>query len=109
MSLTHCPPSLRGELTRWLIEIRPMVYVGHTTARVREELWLKACKESQGGSVLQIWSSNTEQGFMARSWGAPDYILVDFEGILLVQRPNKTFEPDGDITDSGHTATDEEG
>ncbi len=84
-----------------MIEIRPNVYVGQTTARVRDELWLKACKESQGGSVVQLWKTNNEQGYTARSWGAPDYILRDFEGVLLVQRPFKTFDSDEDITASG--------
>ena len=99
MSLTDCPPPLRGELTRWLIEIRPHVYVGHVNARVRDKLWEKACRALKGGSVVQIWNSPNEQGFAARSWGAPNYVLRDFEGVLLIERPHGTFElPDEDDT-----------
>ena len=96
MSLTDCPPPLRGELTRWLIEIRPHVYVGHVNARVRDKLWEKTCRELKGGSAVQIWNSPNEQGFSARSWGAPDYTLRDFEGVLLVERPHHTFEAEKD-------------
>ncbi len=97
MTLTDCPPALRGELTRWLLEIRPHVYVGHVNARIREQLWTLACQKVKGGSVVQIWNSPTEQGFQARSWGSPDYVLRDFEGILLVERPAGTFKlPEGE-------------
>nr|WP_252831049.1 type I-E CRISPR-associated endoribonuclease Cas2e [Bifidobacterium catenulatum] len=37
--LTACPVGLRGDLTRWLLEISPGVFVGHLDARVREKLW----------------------------------------------------------------------
>ena len=33
--LTACPVGLRGDLTRWLLEIASGVFVGHVTARVR--------------------------------------------------------------------------
>ena len=92
MSLTDCPPSLRGELTRWLVEIRPHTYVGHVNARIREELWSLACRRIGSGSVVQIWNSPNEQGFAARSWGTPDYVLRDFDGITLIERPAGTFQ-----------------
>lgn len=96
MSLTDCPPRLRGELTRWMIEIRPHVYVGHVNARIRDRLWEKTCRELKGGAAVQIWNAPNEQGFSARSWGAPDYILRDFDGIILIERPPSTFDPDSD-------------
>ena len=34
--LTACPSGLRGDLTRWLLEIAPGVYVGRVSARKRE-------------------------------------------------------------------------
>ena len=37
--LTACPVGLRGDLTRWLLEISPGVFVGHISARVRDGLW----------------------------------------------------------------------
>ena len=35
ITLTDCPPALRGDLTKWLQEINTGVYVGQVSARVR--------------------------------------------------------------------------
>ena len=43
VSLTNCPPKLRGDLTKGLIEINAGVYVGRVSARVRDELWQRIC------------------------------------------------------------------
>jgi len=80
---------LRGELTRWLLEIRPHVYVGHVNARVRDKLWDKACHKIKDGSVLQIWNTANEQGFAMRSWNEPTYRVREFEGVLLVEHPTE--------------------
>ena len=87
MALTESPPALRGELTRWMIEIRPHVYVGNVNVRVRDQLWQKACQKLAGGSVLQIWNTPNEQGYTLRSYGEPNYRVRDFEGVLLMERP----------------------
>ncbi len=87
MTVTDCTSQLRGELTRWLLEIRPHVYVGHVNARVRDQLWQKACDKIKDGSVLQIWNTANEQGFTMRSWNEPTYRVRDFEGVLLVEHP----------------------
>ena len=102
MTVTDCPPQLRGELTRWLLEIRPHVYVGHVNARVRDQLWTKACGKIKDGSVLQIWNTANEQGFTMRSWNEPTYRVRDFEGVLLVERPAEDFPaPIGDAAPDG--------
>ena len=87
MTVTECPAQLRGELTRWLLEIRPHVYVGHANARIRDQLWRKACEKIKDGSVLQIWNTANEQGFTMRSWNEPTYRVREFEGVLLVEHP----------------------
>ena len=80
-------PSLRGELTRWYIEPKAGVFVGRTTAMVRDKLWEKICSQAQGGGCLLIYSSDSEQGYRFRSNGLTSRILVDFEGISLVRVP----------------------
>ena len=47
MILEKVPVSARGELTRWLLEPRAGVFVGHVSAMVRERLWEKCCKKSK--------------------------------------------------------------
>ncbi len=89
MVLEKVPASLRGELTRWLIEPKPGVFVGHVSALVRDRVWDKCIKKRGGGGLIQIWSTNTEQRFDIRSWGQTDRELVDFEGIWLIRRTPK--------------------
>lgn len=86
MTVTECPPSLRGELTRWMLEIRPHVYVGNVNARVRDQLWQTARKRLPNGSAVQIWNTPNEQGYTLRSHGEPSYRVRDFEGVLLIER-----------------------
>ncbi len=79
-------PSLRGELSRWLFEVKAGVFVGKVSALVREELWQLVTKKlQQEGSAVMIFSTNTEQGFTARTIGDPSRLLVDIEGVLLVK------------------------
>jgi CRISPR-associated protein Cas2 len=86
--LEKVPNRLRGELTRWLLEPRAGVFVGHVNAMVRDRLWDKCCK-SKGvdGGVLQIWSTNTEQRFTMRMYGQPRRTVVDWEGVQLICIP----------------------
>ena len=49
MMLETVPVGLRGELTRWLIEPHPGVFVGHVSALVRDRLWLKCCQGMKNG------------------------------------------------------------
>jgi len=91
MILQNVPPSLRGELTRWLIEPRPGVFVGTVSAMVRDKLWEKCCRKAKtGGGVLQIWTTNNEQGYDLRSHGALNCDVVDYEGLKLIRRPART-------------------
>jgi CRISPR-associated protein Cas2 len=87
MVLEKVPASVRGELTRWLVEVRTGVFVGHVSARVRDKLWEKCCKAKRVGGVMQAWSTNTEQRFEIRTSGDTQREVVDFEGLKLVRIP----------------------
>ncbi len=89
MILERMTPALRGELTRWLIEPHPNVFVGHVNAMVRERLWEKCCKMTGSiGGVVQIWSTNTEQHFAMRMHGITQRSIVELEGLQLVRIPD---------------------
>lgn len=98
MILENVPTSLRGELTRWLIEPKPGIFVGHVSAMVRDRLWEKCIKQRQEGGLIQIWSTNTEQRFDMRSWGDTDRELVEFEGLQFIRK--KTTKPAASSTPS---------
>ncbi len=87
MMLETVPVSLRGELTRWLIEPHPGVFVGHVSALVRDRLWDKCCQRAKGGGVLQVWSTNNEQRLAMRTFGVTRREVVDFDGLQLIRLP----------------------
>jgi CRISPR-associated protein Cas2 len=93
MILEKSPASLRGELSRWLVQLRPGVFVGGPSRRIRDELWEKACKKIKDGSVTQLWTARTEQGYVCRQFGLTGHLLLEFDGVHLmskVRKPKKT-------------------
>ena len=89
MVLDRVPPGLRGQLTRWLLEPKSGVFVGRVSALVRDKLWDLACERSKGGAVVMIHTTNNEQGFAFREWGAPGRTIRDFDGLSLVTVPQE--------------------
>jgi CRISPR-associated protein Cas2 len=87
MILENVPVPLRGELTRWLIEVRAGVFVGHVSALVRDRLWLKCSLNAAAGGVVQAWSTNNEQRFTLRLSGDTSRTLIDLEGVQLIKIP----------------------
>jgi CRISPR-associated protein Cas2 len=87
MVLERVPASLRGELTRWLLEPHPGVFVGHVNAMVRDRLWEKCCQARRAGGVFQAWSTNNEQRFKMRMAGETRRDVIDLEGLQLIRLP----------------------
>ena len=85
--LEKVPKRLRGQLSRWMIEPRTGVFVGHINAMVRDKLWDKCCKARGAGGVIQIWSTNTEQRFRIRMYGDTSRRVVEKEGLQLILAP----------------------
>ncbi len=88
MILERVPPSLRGELTRWMLEPKAGVFVGSLSAMVRDKLWEKVCQGANGGACMLIHNAANEQGFTMRSWGNTSRIVEDYEGLLLIRVSN---------------------
>lgn len=83
----NAKPTLRGELSRWLFEIKAGVFAGRVSALVRDELWELIEQKLGKGSAVMIYPQRNEQGFGARMLGNPSRSLVDIEGVLLVKTP----------------------
>jgi CRISPR-associated protein Cas2 len=81
-------PSLRGELTRWLLEPKAGVFVGKISARVREKLWQKVCSQTGDGAAMILWSSDSEQGYRIDFWGNTSRRIFDWDGLQLVTHPD---------------------
>ena len=89
MILEKVPVSLRGDLSRWMIEPKAGIFLGSMTARIRDELWTKAIKGRNAGACFQAWRSPTEQGFAFRTFGETSREMLDFEGLYLVAIPQE--------------------
>lgn len=76
--------SLRGEITRWMLELRPGVFVGNVSALVREKLWEHICEKIKGGAATLLQSAANEQGYTIRSFGETSRKIRDFEGLQLI-------------------------
>ena len=90
MVLEKVSASERGELTRWLLEVRSGVFIGHVNARVREKLWEKCINNKRSGGVMQAWNSNTEQHFIMRMCGDTSRWIVSEEGLQLIKIPGES-------------------
>lgn len=89
MLLERVSPSLRGDLTKWLLELRAGVFVGRVSAMVRDRLWTRACEAMGEGGGILVQTADNEQGFELRFWGTPSREVRDFEGLQLVQQPRE--------------------
>ena len=96
MLLEKVPLRLRGELTRWLVEPRTGVFIGHVNAMVRDRLWQKCCNARGLGGVVQMWSTNNEQHFAMRMNGDTSRRIVELEGLQLIQVPLEEGEEAND-------------
>lgn len=103
--LEKVSPSLRGELSRWLIEPKPGVFIGHVSALVREKLWEKCCKGARGGGVVQAWSTNNEQHFSMRTYGRTKRMVMEIDGMQLPMVPHQVAPAEVSADNSTGTET----
>jgi CRISPR-associated protein Cas2 len=92
MILEKVPKSLRGELSRWMLEVSTGLFVGSMTALVRDLLWEKCLEKSRAGRCCQIYHANNEQGFEIRMEGDSNRSLIDFDGLIFVSIKNAAWE-----------------
>jgi len=88
--LSNCPPRLRGDLTKWMIEVNTNVYVGQFSARVRDELWQRICENVKSGQATMVFSANGEQKMDFRVHNTV-WEPTDFDGIKLMLRPSPEY------------------
>ena len=84
MILEAVPPSLRGELSRWLTPVCVGVYVGKVSTLVRDKLWERAVAKAGTGRIVQAWNQSGEPGYGLRAHGLTNSTLVDLEGLPMI-------------------------
>ena len=85
VTMSCCPAKLRGDLTRWMLEIDTNVYVGNLTARVRDAVWERICENIGSGRATMVFSAQNEQKLDFRIHSA-SWEPTDYDGIKLVRR-----------------------
>lgn len=96
ITMTNCPPKLRGDLSKWLCEINTGVYVGQVSARVREALWDRVCTNIADGQATMVYSFANEQRFEFRTHNTA-WKVRDFDGIKLMMRPKQPQDNTGEL------------
>jgi CRISPR-associated protein Cas2 len=88
------PPRLRGRLAVWMLEVRPGVYVGDYSVKVREMLWNQVENGVEDGNAIMAWTAPNDSGFELRTKGPNRRVPVDLDGAQLV-----SFLPEGGDVD----------
>ena len=83
--LERAPTSLRGELTRWLLEPQAGVFVGNISAAVRDRLWEEVKCRLRGGGAMMVHNAANEQGFAIRIHAQAARTVEDFDGLQLIR------------------------
>jgi CRISPR-associated protein Cas2 len=83
--MENVPESLRGECTRFMLEIKAGVFLGSISAAVRELLWEKVKANCDEGGAVLAYSAQKEQGFELEMWGNPHRTVIDLDGIFLIK------------------------
>lgn len=92
ITLEKVPPSLRGELSRWMIEVQTGVYVGSMSAKIRDDLWNKVVQHAGAGRCTQLYQANNEQGFLIRTHGEMNRSVIELDGYQLVAVKNARYQ-----------------
>ena len=82
--IENAPPSLRGRLAIWMLEIRAGVYVGDFSVKVRDMIWGNVEKGLEGGNAVMVWKAQNEAGYDFVTLGDNRRIPVDMDGVNLV-------------------------
>jgi CRISPR-associated protein Cas2 len=85
--LEKVPASVRGELSKWMVEVQAGVFVGTISALVRDKLWALITSKAKEGAGLLVYSSDNEQGFAFLLAGTSSRVPEDFEGVKLMRIP----------------------
>lgn len=86
LTVTAVPTGLRGDLTKWLTEVSPGVFVGRPSARIRDLLWERTVELCRDGKAILVYAVDNEQGLEFRVH-RHDWQPVDMDGVSLMLRP----------------------
>ncbi|WP_350343188.1 type I-E CRISPR-associated endoribonuclease Cas2e [Proteinivorax tanatarense] len=86
ITLKKVPPSLRGDLSKWMQEIATGVYVGNFNTKIRAQLWERVVQSSSTGEATMSYAIQNEIGYHFETLNAQRQV-VEYDGIPLVALP----------------------
>ena len=109
--MTNCPPSLRGDLSKWLCEINTGVYVGNVSSRVRDAIWDRVCENLKNGQATLTDFFNKMSDVLERQFGDDEvYAAVIAPEIELTITPLanvRSYLPCFDEADSCYSISED--
>lgn len=99
ITLKNVPPSLKGDLTKWMQEISTGVYVGNFNTKVREQLWQRVRESAGVGEATMSYATRNEIGYQFETHNSTR-IPIDYDGIPLIMIP-KEYKVEGSKLNSG--------
>jgi len=85
----NVPSSLRGKLTKWMLQLKPGVFIGTLSALVGEKLWNKIREKQGNGGAIWVKATNNEQRYKLTVSGKTNWKINDFDGLQLIIHPYK--------------------
>lgn len=83
LSVENAGDSLKGWLCRYLYQVRPGIYVGNISGKIRDLIWKNIMTTPDIEAAL-LWDNNTEQGFSSKIKGDPRRKIEDIEGLQWI-------------------------
>ncbi|MHC1626958.1 MAG: type I-E CRISPR-associated endoribonuclease Cas2e [Methanoculleaceae archaeon] len=84
IAVENVPPSLRGRLAVWLVELQAGLYAGNYSRRVREMLWEAVLMNRKHGHAVMAWQAPNEIGFEFVTAGLSQRMPRDMDGVKLM-------------------------
>ncbi len=84
IDVENVPPSLRGRLSVWLVELRSGVYAGNYSVKVRDMIWDQVVSNIGKGNAIMAWHTPNDAGYDFETIGANRRIPREMDGIKLI-------------------------
>lgn len=81
------PQGLRGQLTRWMLQLKPGVFIGTLSRRVGDKLWVLIQEKLKNGRAIWVRTMNNEQRYSITTHGDIKWHISEFEGLQLITKP----------------------
>jgi len=85
LDLDGAPAKLTGIVKRYLVEIRPCVFVGKLSARTAEQLWEQVVALSPKAAIM-AYPARNELGVGFKTYGRSRFQILDCDGLPLIMR-----------------------